>query len=298
MISEYSYGYRLKVLGLYFASLIRESDSSLLAFRRFFKFPHRQLRLKHNAMASDHDRTPASDSQPARRLKLTMPVAKLDENYSLGHSAASKDDSKSPDRPSYSPVTPTLPGSPLVHPQSQTRDTRGKPDGMDRQPEPLPLDEERNPDAMAMSAAISILQMQRQQAISDMQKLGKMKAAALDDPEAFLRDLNDGKLTAVPRNGVDVDDDASEEAEDEHQMNGSSNFGQFPAAQNVVRAPPIEWAKYHIVGEPLDKMHEIQRRYPGFKEEMLDAVQKPQPHAIASPYKPFSDKLDDPATPP
>ena len=166
-----------------------------------------------------------------------------------------------------------------------------------REPEADPVSLDNNSDAIAMRAAISILQMQRQQSLKDIKDLEKMRRAAADDPEAFVNDLNSGKLTPQPRAVVDVDE---EDTSDDEQPDASKDpqFGKFPAPQNVVRAPPIEWSKYHIVGEPLDRMHEVQRRYPGLKEEMLDAVQKPQPHTIASPYKAFADKLDEPETPP
>jgi hypothetical protein len=172
------------------------------------------------------------------------------------------------------------------------------------EPDPLPVSLDDNSDAIAMRAAISILQMQRQQSLKDIRNLEKMRKAAAADPDAFVEDLKQGKLTVQPRSGIDVDGDSGDDNDKEEEndqveqtdQTGPSNlskFGKFPAPQNVVRSPPIEWSKYHIVGEPLERMHEIQKRYPGFKEEMLDAVQKPQPHRIASAYKPFTDKLDD-----
>ncbi len=166
-----------------------------------------------------------------------------------------------------------------------------------REPEALPVSLDDNSDAIAMRAAISILQMQKQQSLKDIKNLEQMRKAAADNPDAFVNDLNDGKLTPQPRIGIDVDtEDTSDE--EQHDASEGSRFGKFPASQNVVRAPPVEWSKYHIVGEPLDRMHDIQRRFPGFKEETLDAVRKPQPHTIASPYKAFVDKLDDPQTSP
>ena len=253
-------------------------------------------------MASEPDRTSkASDAHPARRLKLTMPSANQAQSSPLASAqdppSVSKDASHSPDRPSYSPVTPTLSQSALALPQPGAQDASPYAQWMDSRPNPVPVNMEENPDAMAMSAAISILQMQRQQALTDMKALKKMKNAALNDPEAFVEDLHGGNLVAAARTGIDVDDEASDDDAADDQHRPDSKFGKFPAAQNVVRAPPVEWAKYHIVGEPLDRMHEVQRTYPGFKEEMLDAEQKPQPHTIASPYRPFTDKLDDPNTP-
>ena len=61
----------------------------------------------------------------------------------------------------------------------------------------------------------------------------------------------------------------------------------FPAPQDVVRTPPIEWSKYHIVGEPLNQMHEQQRQQPGTPDEQTGSSRD---RVIAAPYGPFSDK--------
>lgn len=242
-----------------------------------------------------------NEAHPARRLKLTMPSTKKTQfsaqPRAQDHTPASKDASHSPDRPSYSPVTPTLSQSSLALPHPGHPDVSSQIQWVDKQPESVPFNLEDNPDAMAMSAAISILQMQKQQALKDMKDLNKMKQAAIDDPQAFVDDLAAGRLAPTPKTGIEVDDEPSDDDETGNQPRSDSKFGSFPAAQNVVRAPPVEWAKYHIVDEPFDRMHEVQRTYPGFKDEMLEAGQKPQPHTIASPYKPFTDELDD-AKPP
>jgi hypothetical protein len=226
-----------------------------------------------------------------------MPQASA-QNENTQHPDASRPERHespgSPARPSYSPVTPTMSQAGLAFPQTQQTEQPRNPWMTEPPASSVNLDD--NSDAIAMRAAISILQMQRQQSLKDMRTLEKMKLAAVDEPEQFINDLQAGKLTQQPRTGIDVDDDSDSDGNDEEPQVSDSKFGKFPAPQNVVRAPPIEWSKYHIVGEPLDRLHEIQRKYPGFKEEMLDAVQKPQPHTIASPYKPFADKLDDNCT--
>ncbi|OAP55584.1 hypothetical protein AYL99_10557 [Fonsecaea erecta] len=148
---------------------------------------------------------------------------------------------------------------------------------------------------MALRATLSILQIQRQQALRDMQELDKMKNAALGDPEQFVKDLQAGKLSRSPRSGVDVDEldpvAAADTAVD------VSKFGHFPPAQNIVRTPPVEWAKYHIVGEPLERIHKTQQQYPGATDESLDTQDRFQPHTIAAPYRPFVDTLDQARTP-
>lgn len=196
----------------------------------------------------------------------------------------------SPERPSYSPVTPTLSHS-SVAANSANGAASPPPQWVDEADlEALPLSLDDNPDAIALRAALSILQIQRQQALKDMRDLDRMKAAALQDPDQFVLDLEQGKLNRPSNPAV-----GSEHLESSGPSQGDSGskFGRFPTPQNVARTPPIEWKKYHIMGEPLDRLHQVQQHYPGFGQEPQPGSAKPQPHAIAAPYRPFSDKLDD-----
>jgi len=195
--------------------------------------------------------------------------------------------SGSPERPSYSPVTPTLSQASLPPQDGHQIDL---PQWMDEEPESLPVSLDDNSDAIALRAALSILQIQRQRALQDMRDLDKMKKAALENPEQFVKDLQDGKLNHSSRGGVEVDD--LEDPTDESGGAHASSFGKLPIAQDVTRCPPVEWAKYHIAGEPLDRMHEVQQHYPGYTEDQYDGSDRPQPHVIAAPYRPFVDKLD------
>ncbi|KEF58435.1 uncharacterized protein A1O9_06361 [Exophiala aquamarina CBS 119918] len=231
----------------------------------------------------DDDRANSYDEQSQHPPNLPQPRDSL--SLSLSHSQES---TGSPQRPSYSPVTPTLSqaslgaqdDAPVGLPPSQWME----------EPDPLPLSLDENPDAIALRAALSILQIQRQQALRDMRDLDKMKEAALNDPEQFVKDLEHGKLSHSSRTGIENPDSASPEIVPSHQ--DPSKFGTFPAAQSVVRAPPVEWAKYHIVGEPLDRLHEVQQHYPGFTESSHTPVDAHQPHEIAAPYRPFIDRID------
>ncbi|EXJ54831.1 hypothetical protein A1O7_10172 [Cladophialophora yegresii CBS 114405] len=195
----------------------------------------------------------------------------------------------SPQRPSYSPVTPTLSQASLASQDGNGADPP-PPQWMDEPPEPLPVSLDDNPDAIALRATLSILQIQRQQALQDVRKLDKMKKAALEDPQHFVKDLQAGKLNRQPRAGIDVD--GLESAETREEV-GASKFGQFPGVQNVVRTPRVEWAKYHIVGEPLDRMHRVQQQYPGSDDKRQDGSDRPQPHTMAAPYRPFVDRLEE-----
>ena len=196
--------------------------------------------------------------------------------------------SSTPPRPSFSPVTPVMTQANLV---PAGFSSRPPPEWID-EPAPLPLSLDENPDAIALHAAISILQLQRQNSLKDIRHLDKMKKAALEHPETFVSDLKAGKLQKPPPAGI-IDADASDDEmthDAQHQDDQSSDFGRIPNAQNVVRCPPINWDKYHVVGESLDKLHEQQRRKPG-PGEADDGTHQPD-HIIAGPYRPFADKLE------
>ncbi|KAI1143416.1 hypothetical protein F5Y05DRAFT_368532 [Hypoxylon sp. FL0543] len=108
--------------------------------------------------------------------------------------------SSSPQRPTYSPITPPLnpvafPPRPTYTHSSQKTQTAIPP------PPPEPIDFDTNPDVLALKSAISILQLQRRKAETDMAVLSRAKAAALADPEAFVRDLRTGRI-AVEGEGL------------------------------------------------------------------------------------------------
>lgn len=195
-------------------------------------------------------------------------------------------------------------------------------------PQPVPISESTNPDAIALRAAMSILQLQRQQALRDMQTLERQKEAAVANPEAFARDVTSGKIKARGMGGLlgpvgEVQDgsnradvrqyavvdgltsddagergqtDDSEDKADKPVAETAGGFGEIPSGQNVVRMPPINWAKYHIVGESLDKLHKEQRSRPvagqPLRDEDLRPKQRAPEHVIAAPYDPWRDKLE------
>ncbi|TKA31824.1 hypothetical protein B0A50_01903 [Salinomyces thailandicus] len=75
----------------------------------------------------------------------------------------------------------------------------------------------------------------------------------------------------------------------EPQPKKAPEFPAIPGAQNVVRMPHINWEKYHVLGDPLDRMHEQQRRWPGSTAYGQDRGRE---HAVAAPYSPFHDHLE------
>ncbi|OTA23500.1 hypothetical protein BTJ68_13896 [Hortaea werneckii EXF-2000] len=74
------------------------------------------------------------------------------------------------------------------------------------------------------------------------------------------------------------------------------HFPPIPGAQNVVRTPYINWEKYHILSEPLDRLHEQQRRWPGvggISPSDQRRRRSEREYSVAAPYSPFYDRLDE-----
>ncbi|KGO42699.1 hypothetical protein PEX1_057290 [Penicillium expansum] len=243
-----------------------------------------------------------------------------------GAEAPIPDQPGTPPRPPYSPVTPVFahlapvasnepsivppPASPSptshLPPQtypnySHTRPPPPNPPVFKPRPPPVPISESENPDAIALRSAISILQMQKQQSLRDIQALDRMKEAAAADPEGFAHELAAGRLKTEDHGAVIQfsEDDAGDDEENEEgskrtNPDGSpaSNFGHIPVPQNIVRMPPINWAKYQVVGEPLDRMHEEQLNRPSSGEPGRGRAPE---HVLASPYRPLVDQLEGPS---
>lgn len=135
-----------------------------------------------------------------------------------------------------------------------------------------------------------------------------MKSAVAADPERFAQELAAGNLSEGDRGGfvnLDLSGDSEEDGEEgeggggeESENKGKdafANLGKIPTPQNVVRMPPINWAKYQIVGESLDKMHAEQLRRPSPGEpQREESTQRAPEHILASPYRPLVDKLESP----
>ncbi|KAI4105368.1 MAG: hypothetical protein LQ339_003432 [Xanthoria mediterranea] len=167
-----------------------------------------------------------------------------------------------------------------------------------------PFSESDNPDAIALRSAISVLQIQRQQALRDLAALEKQKKLAAADPKAFAMDLMTGEVkevatgplssqTGFPLPSNDVQKENGEQVESDSQAHKKTKhlaFGDIPGSQDVVRCPPIEWAKYHVLGQPLDTLHEEQRKRPLDGQRSEDAQIGGAEHVIAAPYDPFSDR--------
>ena len=190
------------------------------------------------------------------------------------------------------------------------------------EPPPQPFSSEDSADAVALRAAISSLQFQKQKAKSDLQTLDALKKQALAEPQRYRRELVAGRLKeqrpdfgsirdvldAPEEEGDDEDEvvlgaregDESPMSRTENQPRGPDSasrqatgtdapFSQIPGPQDIVRMPPINWDKYHVVGESLDALHEQQRRWPG---SVPGQDNRGREHSVAAPYSPFYDTLD------
>ena len=197
--------------------------------------------------------------------------------------------SQSPVPPPYSPITPELPTASLATASTQHSSRPPPPRARVQHPPPVPISESTNSDAIALRAALSVLQLQRLRAVQDLQTLERQKLAATADPEAFSRALTEGKIATSKDERVLADFVSSQDVEGNHdspqpesktdevdRKGFHSEFGTIPSAQNIARCPPITWEKYHVVGEVLDKLHNEQ--------------QAATPEVTAA-YSPWKDKL-------
>ena len=72
----------------------------------------------------------------------------------------------------------------------------------------------------------------------------------------------------------------------------NSSFPIMPGAQNIVRCPAINWNKYHVVGESLDKIHYDQLRRPNLGDGAQDPrfPDRPPEFRLAAPYSEDRDR--------
>jgi hypothetical protein len=157
--------------------------------------------------------------------------------------------------------------------------------------------------------------LQREKSKRDLRALAELKSVAVADPKGFAQSIQEnrpqaaqsrndilgptlaGLADSVPSEGADVKMGQSgvEMRKDSADVGAPTSANKFPAIpqpQNVVRCPPINWEKYHIVGQPLDKLHEEQKKWPGQPEPPRTQLgARAPPHAVAAPYSPFTDGI-------
>lgn len=213
-----------------------------------------------------------------------------------------------------SPITPPLAATRLAGDEAAKTAQQQKPQGPSQPPRqtfthttqqtsstlplapgPEPIDFDSNPDTIALKSAISVLQLQRQRAVADMQALSRAKDEAVGDPEAFVSDLVAGKVNKPQGAG---DDNGSDDAQ-------GRQWTTLPKPQDVVRCPPINWSQYAVVGDSLDKLHaeQVARPTQGTPAEYIpghagmyefrggDGRQESY-QGPAVPYNPVKDRVD------
>ncbi|PHH84667.1 hypothetical protein CDD83_1585 [Cordyceps sp. RAO-2017] len=243
-------------------------------------------------------------------------------NVAVPPPAANADQEPVPPPP-VSPITPTLPPAHLPDatpqpplPSPVTRPVfsyHAQPDQVAIPPPPPRLiDFDSNPDVLALRSAISVLQVQKKRAAADIQALSRAKDAALDDPDAFMRDLAAGRVKtanqadaprpAAARRRSQKEDREGAAAADAEAESPPREWSSLPPPQEVVRCPPINWAQYAVVGDSLDKLHaeEVARPTQGMPASVGangayqfkgSGQREPYP-GVAAPFAPGKDRLD------
>lgn len=226
-----------------------------------------------------------------------------------------------PQQPSSQPQQP----SQTQQRQGFTHTTQETPTTLPLAPGPEPIDFDTNPDTIALKSAITVLQLQRQRATADIQRLSRAKEEAVGDPEAFIQDLVAGKVnssdprrtnTTTTNIGLSDEEEEEEQQEDEEgketegktiirQKQRGREWVTLPKPQDVVRCPPINWSQYAVVGDSLDKLHAEQVSRPtqgtpaayipghaGMYEFRAGDGRQEAYKGIAVPYNPVKDRVD------
>lgn len=155
--------------------------------------------------------------------------------------------------------------------------------------------------------------MQARNAENDIRNLARLKERALRDPKGFATAVAEGKMPTKsdslfnPSPDDEDEDEDMEDADPEAQAAAEERrqkeWGKIPKPQNIVRCPPINWQKYAIVGESLDKLHEDQKSRPTEGKPQImgpdgqlryggDGTRRPADLGIAAPYQPGRDKIE------
>jgi hypothetical protein len=184
-------------------------------------------------------------------------------------------------------------------------------------PPAVPIAESDNTDIIALRATIELLQLQKQTSSSDIQLLSRMRETVLADSARYVDELKKRARENEPPSsaGGDVKEDLlaptlryvteglrkdmartreterkdshmEVDGEDSEDEGAGEEFPRGPRAQNVFRMPPINWAKYHVVGDALDKLHDEQRTRPTPGQPTTDATAS---YVMAAPYDPLRD---------
>lgn len=168
----------------------------------------------------------------------------------------------------------------------------------DERKSPQPFAFEDSTDVIALRAVLSSLQMQKARAETDIRTLRDIKTQALAYPDEFQKHVIES--AALQTQSTDFDPsldtavahekDNTQTDTDTSMIDSAVSFPAIPTPQDIVRCPPINWDKYHIVGEPLDRLHREQQAWPGSDHENLPRQPRRQESVIAAPYDALYDE--------
>lgn len=138
-----------------------------------------------------------------------------------------------------------------------------------------------------------------------------MKKEAVGDPEEFARGVGDGSVRTAKSGaggilglrlglglelggrGEDGGGGGGGDGADGAEGEKTRGFGTIPGPQNVVRMPVVNWDKYHVVGEALERLHREQRARPASTGAGTgEAGVRGEEYTLASPYRPWNDRLE------
>ncbi|KAK6843273.1 hypothetical protein PG987_004133 [Apiospora arundinis] len=262
---------------------------------------------------------PAASAVPAPAASV-VPAAAPAAVSTAAPVAAQNTASASPTRPPVSPITPPLNPVQFPPPRQSHAYSSHPAQTVVAPPPPEPIEFDTNPDVLALKSAISILQMQSNNAKKDMVALQKAKEAALEDPEAFIADLGSSKVrmagdpagsgrpgSSSSSSSDSEDGDGDTRIKDENERTASKHeskkaWSTLPAAQNVYRCPPINWSQYAVTGESLDKLHNEQVARPSQgtpatvtpdgRYDFKGAGKQEEVVGVVAPYNPLRDKIE------
>lgn len=121
-----------------------------------------------------------------------------------------------------------------------------------------------------------------------------MAGAEREHPEAtgsrpsfsHVEEIPDSQQTPVDSSFGSLLASQPKSAQEQAQRPRPMVFPDVPGPQEVVQCPPIEWSKYHIVGESLDKLHREQQLRPGV------GGSQGRESVVTAAYNPFVDRFD------
>ncbi|KAL8387650.1 hypothetical protein RB595_009764 [Gaeumannomyces hyphopodioides] len=185
-----------------------------------------------------HARPPSPPPPPVSPITPTLRAARLAGSSSSGPAIPVPTTSGSSTHytadPSPSAMTFFAANRVALTHSSQPAQAAG---ALEAPPPPLPLDFDANPDVLALKSAISVLQIQRARAAADVARLSRAKAAALENPDAFLRDLAEGRVSTAPAAptlfGTGGGDDSESESESDSSESDGAEHASHPAADDL-----------------------------------------------------------------